>query len=378
MLAGSSIDLKNAGWTVLFDEKVTNGLMYDPAPSIDYETQVYETAENENGDFPAPKWQEVGAELKANQETYTPEEIAAGVAASWDLGDDDAPNLMRMYHSFAGLKDGQDDHDYGVSDGLGLYLGSLDFGLQDWSNYRALTFWMSLNNWKIVSGSRETLRMFYSGVQLVDNPVTWNLEGFYLSADGLYDSRDQPGYSAWKCVRLPLALIEPTSDFDIKAVHGVEFWLLDFELSWYTQTDDRQWIDYDSTPGEYGSDGYFVFHLGRVDAWGKSEYPVRLRKDPISGKHQLFYTEAAPWIDPHQKPGDPGYDPSYDIDIQWNPNPATPAIMQDLYMEDQFNLTMRIDQIQVPGQPASNAFLEYGLPRCFRYAVTHLREYQTF
>jgi len=361
MLAGNSINLRNAGWTVLFDEKVINGLIYDEAMSKP--TLVYETAENEDGDFPYDKWREVGGELDAGQETYTSQEIADGVAASWDQGGDDSPNLMRIDHDpdwQPASSPNPDRHDYGIYDGL-----QLDFSpWQDWTNYRALTFWMSLDNWKEVSGSRETARMFYFKLRAGLSALSDGHFPLDKSPPGYYDTIDDPGDGAWKKVRIPLTDIDPTSGFDVTNVAMIRFIFEDFELSWYDPLGTKQWIDYDTDPKGpnptdpsdpdpyyYGVQGKFVFHDG------VNEHPVRFKLD--SGKYKFFYTDS--W--------------GVDHDIQWNdPNVG----MVPLYFEDQFNPNLRIDQIQVPGKPASNPYLEYGLPQCFRYAVTHLREYKTF
>ncbi len=92
------------------------------------------------------------------------------------------------------------------------------------------------------------------------------------------------------------------------------------------------------------------------------------------GRHRLYYTTGG---DPHDTTVDPDSDP-FDHWIYWNPDPADPGNWVFLHFEDAFDPNLRIDQIQVTGKPASNAFLEYGLPRSFRYAVTHLTEYKTF
>jgi len=52
--------------------------------------------------------------------------------------------------------------------------------------------------------------------------------------------------------------------------------------------------------------------------------------------------------------------------------------METLCFEDHFNPNLRVDQIQVPGKPGNSTYLEYGLPRCFRYAVINLKEYSPF
>lgn len=365
MLAGTSMTLKNGGWTVLFDEKVINGLMYDT--TLSRPTLIYETAEGENvwywgGSF--------GGELRVEKETYTPEEVDAGVAASWDLGGDDTPNVMSIYQQTS-WQPSDDDHDYGVRDGVQLDFAYAPWNeLQDWSNYRALTFWMSLDNYRTVYEDKETRRMSYFRVRLCDENWDHCLSVSLSSEDNLYDTTENPGNSVWRRVRIPFAkVIGHDSGFYIDRLRDISFWLYDFELSWY-KDGTRQWIDF--VPGGhsgYGRDGYFIFHLGNPDSYGVSEYPVRFW--PESGKYKLYYTDAG------GSPHGTTWDPNHDHVIQWNPDPST-TDMIDLYFEDQFNPNMRIDQIQLPGKPDSNAFLEYGLPRCFRYGVSHLREHQTF
>jgi hypothetical protein len=380
ILAGTSINLRNAGWTVLFDEKVINGLMYDV--TLAKPTRVYETAENETGTFPYPKWRDSGGELGLWQDIYESEEVDAGVAASWDLGGDGDPNLMRVSQN-PEWSSGTDDHDFGVTDEIELDFEDIGIGLQDWTNYRTLTFFMSLNNFKKVSGSRETVRMSYFRVRLQDDadrkPYFGLLtDGFDLSENQKngYDSISSPGDKAWKKIRIPMAGIDPLRTFDITRVDEIRFRLNDTLLSW-DRSGNNQWIDYDPDDSTgYGSDGRYVVHLGALDIYLRDSYPVRFRL--VGAKHKLFYTEAEPGIDPHQRPGDPGYDASHDIDIQWNPDPASPAVLEDLYFEDHLNPILRADQIHLPGKAGSNTILEYGLPRSFRLAVTHLQEYEIF
>ena len=151
LLAGESIHLNNSGWTVLFDERVINGQMYDP--TYTRPTHRYEDAEDPTFPF---DWRLQGGELLTRQDAYTSEEIDQGRGASWDGGGDNIPNVMRIYQlpdwfPFGGSPD---NYDYGLQDGV-----ELDFVVaQDWSDYRAFTFWMSLDNWKKVSGSSETSR----------------------------------------------------------------------------------------------------------------------------------------------------------------------------------------------------------------------------
>jgi hypothetical protein len=370
MLAGTRFMVKDGGrwigWTVLFDEKVINGLMYDT--TVSKPTVVYETAENEMGDFPYSKWNEDGNELKLQQGAYTAEEASDGVAATWDLGGDGTPHLMRIYQAPI-WKCCDDTHDFGVTDELQLDFSDLPYiGWQDWSNYRALTFWMSLDNWEKASGTRETLRMFNAWVHLEQGTSPYTYARFYLS-EGLYDSTESPANGLWKHVRVPLGGIDPTIDFDFRNIDQIRFYLYNIRLSWDNASGVTQWIDYDPTPSEYGDDGYFVFHLGDPDPYGQTEYPVRFWEEGAN-RHRLYYTDLGG--DPHGTT----WDSNHDHTIQWNPDPET-TTMVDLYFEDQFYPNLRIDQIEVPGNPGDNRFLTYGLPRGFRLVVTHLRECPT-
>ncbi len=373
VLAGTEINLRNAGWTVLFDEKVINGLMYDG--TLSKPTVVYETAENENGDFPEPKWKRKGGELFASQRAYTPEEITSGVAASWDEGTDPPPNLMGIDQR-PDWRTTTDDHDFGVTDDVELDFEDGGMPLQDWTNYRALNFWMSLDNFRRVNGSRETVRMVYFRVRLEDGNSTaayFNpppaLDGFYLSErNSGYDNIENPRDGAWKKVRIPLAGTDPLGSFKINIVDEVVFYLDGFLLSWYDTGGSRQWIDHDPGGGTgYGEDGRYVFHEGG------NEHSVRFWEMPDE-RHRLYYTTGG---DPYDKAIAPDDDPN-DEWILWNPDPTKPTVMEPVYFEDHLNPTMRVDQIHIPGRPASNASLEYGLPRGFRYAVTHLTEHKTF
>ncbi len=372
ILAGTGINLRNAGWTVLHDVRVINGLMYDP--TVSKPTQVYERAENENGDFPYPKWQDFGGELKVEQGLYSPGEIIGGVAASWDLGGGDGlPNVMEIDQIARWRPSGSDDHDFGVSDEVELDFLDTALELEDWRDYRVLSFWMSLDNFRM----GETVQMFYFRVRLEDaahnraypDPST---DGFNLSeGPNLYDSLEIPGDEAWKKVGIPLAGFVPTRSFDIKSVNEIRFYLYDLLLSWQDSAGRTQWIDFDPdvTTG-YGSDGRYVFHLGYTDPYGRTDYSVRFWRESLI-RHRLYYTDAGG--DPHGTT----WDPDHDHTIRWVPA-GNPAVTEPLYFEDHLKPNMRVDHIHVPGRPASNAFLEYGLPRAFRYAVTHLTEHKTF
>ncbi|NIQ39061.1 MAG: hypothetical protein GTN81_10780 [Proteobacteria bacterium] len=373
ILAGTSINLKNAGWTVLFDDKVINGLMYDG--TVSKPTRVYESAENSG--FPGD-WQMHGEQLRTRQEQYTQAEIDGGEAVWWDTGGDNVPELMRIYQEptwepITSLN--PDNHDYGIEDQLEYDHEDLTGTWEDWSSYRALTFWMSLDNFGRISGSRETRRMFYFRVRLEgENPTTFAdfggpSDGYYLSNyHGAYDNATNPGDGTWRHVRIPLSEIDPAVAFDIDGVDEIRFQLRGLELSWYTPSGERRWIDYDTSGSDYGVQGKFVLHEGG-NVW-----PVRFWQQLPDVRHRLYYTTGG---DPHDTAVDPENDPN-DQWIFWNPDPADPANMVPLYFEDHLDPNMRIDQIQVRGRPASNAFLEYGLPRAFHYAVTHLQEYEIF
>ncbi|MBW2059368.1 MAG: pilus assembly PilX N-terminal domain-containing protein [Deltaproteobacteria bacterium] len=271
ILAGTSIRLKNAGWTVLLDEKAINGLMYDA--TLSKPTKVYETAENEDGNFPYPRWIKHGGELGVEQESYTPEEIGAGEGASWDSGGDDTPDVMRVFQETV-WNSADERHDFGLEDSVELDFEDIGIGLQDLSYYPVLTFWMSLDNFRRTSGSRETLRMFYFFLQLQDD---YDKNAFFSLSEGesLYDDMNSPGEGAWKKVRIPLAGVDPTSDFNIKLVDEIRLDFYGLTISWYNQEDIRQWIDYDPDNTDYGYDGQFVFHLGEPDTYGNDSYPVR-------------------------------------------------------------------------------------------------------
>jgi hypothetical protein len=373
ILSGTSINLKNAGWAVLFDERVINGLMYDG--TVSKPTRVYESAEDSG--FPVD-WQMHGGELRTRQEEYTQAEIDGREAVWWDTGGDNVPHLMRIYQEptwepITSLN--PDNHDYGIEDQLEYDHEDLTGTWEDWSSYRALTFWMSLDNFRRISGSRETSRMFYFRVRLEgENPTTFAdfdgpSNGYYLSDyHGAYDSATNPADGAWRRVRIPLGEIDPTVAFDIENVDEIRFQLRGFELSWYTPSGVRRWIDYDTSGSDYGVQGKFVLHDGG------NEWPVRFWQQLPDVRHRLYYTTGG---DPHDTAVDPENDPN-DQWIYWNPDPAGPTNMVPLYFEDHLDPNMRIDQIQVRGRPPSDAFLEYGLPRAFRYAVTHLQEYEIF
>jgi len=167
----------------------------------------------------------------------------------------------------------------------------------------------------------------------------------------------------WELVRVTPQLIDPLSNFDIGSVARIEFYYDDILVRWYINDTDREWIAYDKTDTTgYGNDGYYYYM--KFNGTDHDKYPVQFRPPDGSDRRQLYYEDP---------PGTPN-------DIQWNWDPST-STPEDMYFEDTIdpqksalNSFLKVDRIELPGKPAANNHLEYGLPHSLRLEVTNWQE----
>jgi hypothetical protein len=366
MVTGNHIVLQNDGWTVIYDENVINGNMYSSAAdSILKPTLTYERVEAD--DFNTTNnWDLNGGELLRTQEDYISEDI--GEADYADGGADGVPELMKMYQ-VPGWKDPAgpepDNHDFGVTDGVycdftdvgNVFEDSdINIGPQDWDNYTTIRFYMALDNWQKIAGSKTTYRKSLLQVRLEDtggNRVTYNVP--YQNNDWV----GAPGKAHWEPVRINPHDLDPLDPFDSRSVQSIEFYWKKMEVSWYIdgETESIAFINDDGTG--YGDDGYYNYRK-----FTGEEYPVRFKPPDANGMRQLYYTDSL----------------GIDHDIEWYPDPSA-STSELMYFEDTLDpeksalvSVFKIDRIELPGKPASNDHLEYGLPHCLRLEVTNWQE----
>jgi hypothetical protein len=370
MVAGNHIELLRDGWTVIYDENVINGLMY--STTLSKPTLTYERAEAE--DFNTTNnWVLWGDELKYTQEDYIQEDIDNAKADYTDGGIDGTPELMKMYlqpiwHS------ADDDHDFPISDGVACDFtnagnvfddSDISIGSQDWDNYTTIHFYVALDNWEKRFLTKTTRRQSYFEVDLWDSGDNWlsfNLSGWGTPIYSNNDWLTQLGKVRWMLVRLNPHVIDPYTNFDMSSVNGIEFYYNDIRVSWYINDVDREWIGYDKTDTSgYGNDGYYYYM--KFNGTDHDKYPVQFEK--IGDRYHLYYEDP---------PGTKNY-------IQWNWDPSTPLLTADMYFKDTLNpdrsaldSVLKVDRIELPGKPASNGYLEYGLPHCLRLEVTNWQE----
>jgi hypothetical protein len=371
MVAGNHVVLQNDGWTVIYDENVINGNMYSSAAdSILKPTLTYERVEAEDFNT-ANNWDREGLELYHGQEDYIPEDIDNAQADYLDVGIDGTPELMKMYQAPI-WKDPPDpepnNHDFPISDGVYCDLTDLgnvfedsdiNIGPQDWENYTTIHFYMALDNWEKVFGSKRTLRKSSFQVLLYDtggNTLTLNLS--YPNNDWVAEL----GKVHWELVRITPQLIDPLSNFDIGNVARIEFYYYDILVRWYINDTDWEWIAYDNTDTTgYGDDGYYYYM--KFNGTDHDKYPVQFRPPDANGR-KLSYEDPPGTIN----------------DIEWNWDPST-STREPMYFEDTvdpqrsaLNSSLKVDRIELPGKPAANNHLKYGLPHSLRLEVTNWQE----
>ena len=367
MVAGNHIVLQNDGWTVIYDENVINGNMY--STTLSKPTLTYERVEAE--DFNTTNnWDLNGGEFLRTQEDYIQEDIDNARADYSDGGADGVPELMKMYQQ-PGWHPGplsvppDHDHDFGVTDGVycdftdvgNVFEDSdINIGPQDWDNYTTIRFYMALDNWQKIAGSKTTYRKSLLQVRLEDtggNRVTFNVP--YQNNDWV----GAPGKAHWEPVRINPHDFDPLDPFDSRSVQSIEFYWKKIEVSWYIdgETESIAFINDDGTG--YGNDGYYQY----IKSDG-SEYPVWFQPPDANGRRQLYYTDLVLGDQP----------------IQWNWDPST-STLENIYFEDTLDplksalvSVFKIDRLELPGKPATNDYLEYGLPHSLRLEVTNWQE----
>ena len=261
-----------------------------------------------------------------------------------------------------------DNHDFPISDGIycdftdvgNVFEDSdISIGPQDWDNYTTIHFYMALDNWEKTHDPKRTHRESYLQLRLYD------INGNMLSIDLSYSSNDwvaEPGKVRWKLIRVNPHVIDPLSNFDSRSVRRIEFYYNDILVRWYINDFDWEWIRYDKndTTG-YGSDGYYYYM--KFNGTDHDKYPVQFRDKDANDRYQLYYEDSG-----------------IDYDIQWNWDPST-TTLENMYFEDTvdplksaLNSVLKVDRIELPGKPATNDYLEYGLPHCLRLEVTNWHE----
>ncbi len=143
----------------------------------------------------------------------------------------------------------------------------------------------------------------------------------------------------------------------------MEFYYNDIVVSWYINDSDEEWIQYDkSTSSGFGVDGYYYYM--KFNGTDHEKYPVRFKPPDANERRQLYYTDSF----------------GVDHDVQWNRDPST-AALENMYYEDTveplksaLNSILKVDRIELPGKPATNSYLEYGLPYSLRLDVTNWNE----
>jgi hypothetical protein len=377
MVAGNHINLQDDGWAVIYDENVINGNMY--STTLAKPTLTYERAEAE--DFNTTNnWDREGLELKYRQEDYILEDINNAQADYLDVGIDGTPDLMKMYQEPIWRQTDLDpaqrnNHDFAISDGVycdftdvgNVFEDSdINIGAQNWDNYTTIHFYMALDNWEKVFGSKRTRRESYFRVLLYDTNL--NTLPIHLSpfTNPIYPNNDwvaEPGKVRWKLIRITPQLIDPLSNFDMTRVVRIEFYYNDIRVSWYIDDFNMEYIRYnkDDTTG-YGDDGYYYYR--KFNGTGYDTYPVQFRDKDANYRYQLYYTDFS----------------AIDHDIEWNPDPST-SLPEFMYFKDTvdplksaLDSVLKVDRIELPGKPASNDHLEYGLPHCLRLEITNWRE----
>jgi hypothetical protein len=371
MVAGDLIRLEDDGWAVIYDENVINGNMYSSAAdSILKPTLTYERVEAE--DFNTTNnWDLNGGEFLRTQEDYIQEDIDNARADYSDEGADGVPELMKMYQ-VPNWKDPAgpepDDHDFGVTDGVycdfadvGNVFEDSDINIdpQDWDNYTTIRFYMALDNWQKIAGSKTTYRKSLLQVRLEDtagNRVTYNVP--YQNNDWI----GAPGKAHWEPVRINPHDFDPLDPFDSRSVQSIEFYWKKIEVSWYIDGQPESITFINDHATGYGEDGYYNYR--KFNGTGYDTYPVQFEQDAVNLRYKLYYEDP---------PGNINY-------IQWNWDPST-STLEDMYFEDTLDplksalvSVFKIDRIELPGKPAAN-HLKYGLPHCLRLEITNWHEF---
>jgi hypothetical protein len=382
MVAGNHINLQDDGWAVIYEEYVINGLMYSTA--VSKPTLTYERAEAE--DFNSSNNWELTAsppQLAYTQGKYIADEIVTAQGDFDDLGVDDLPELMRVYTNRVGWQP-KSYTAIGETLRLDFTTGDFedsdipDFSRQNWEYYDAITFWMALDNFKRTStdGTKTTRREAKYIIRLRDaggNTIPVLVETLYpesqwgtvryhhIGDEYMNEIRDLTAgekangetYSRWK--RVKISLNNPdNSNFDFSRVERFDIRYQDLRISWT--------VDPAKPNARVQWEGSYFSYLYEDGTTGGS----------IDGKDNqgdLFSDPPAP---------NDGFNYLYDdstVPYEWikwieDPNSSTKIrIREEVLMP-----TLRIDRIELPGKPAANTYLEYGLPHSLRLDVTNWHE----
>jgi len=390
MVAGNYINLLNDGWTTIYDENVINGYMYSTA--VSKPTLTYERAEAE--DFNSSNnWRgsESNPEFLHTQGIYTQDEIATMQGDYADGGADTLPEVMRVYTNrnrwqpkpVAGVER------WAIGETLRLDFLNGDFedphipdrSLQNWDYYDTLTFWMALDNFTRTNtdGTKTTRREARYQIRLRDaggNTISIPLETLYpVSEWGTVryhhtgeeymneildltagEKANGEAYSNWKRVKITPKNIDPGGNFDVRNVQEFGIRYVDMTVSWTVEIGkpNARVIWYDNR--------YFRY-IDENDVW-----------ESIDGKDDVGDLNIDTGTDSYY------YLYSYDSDtgiytwFRWieDPNLSTEIRMR----EEVLMPTLRIDRVELPGKPATNNHLEYGLPHCLRLEITNWNELQ--
>jgi hypothetical protein len=393
MVAGDLIQLQDDGWAVIYDENVINGYMYSTA--VSKPTLTYERVEAE--DFNSSNnWRsnESTPELLHRQGIYTQDEIDTMQGDYADGGADTLPEVMRVYtnrnrwrpKAVAGVER------WAIGETLRLDFLNGDFedphipdrSLQNWDYYDTLTFWMTLDNFTRTNtdGTKTTRREARYQIRLRDaggNTISIPLDTLYpVSEWGTVRYHHMPGgglpeeyteeirdltagekangeaYSNWKRIKITTKDIDPGISFDVRNVEEFDIRYVDMTVSWTVDPakQDARVIWYDG--------GYFRYYDENGD-WESIDEKKRegdLYNDPPAASDGYYYL----------------YDDSTPLYVKWIEDPDSPT---DVRMREEVLMpTLRIDRLELPGKPATNNHLEYGLPHCLRLEITNWHELQ--
>ena len=397
MVAANHINLQNDGWAVIYDENVINGKMY--STTILKPTVTYERAEA--SDFNSSNnWQssESTPELLHRQGIYTQDERDATQGDSNDPGDDndELPEVMRGYtdRDRWGPKD---PSPRAINETLSLNFPSGVFedpdisavtqpdGSQNWDFHDTITFWMALDNFERTStdGTKTTSREAHYQIRLRDsdgNTISIPLDNLYpaesewgtvryhhISGGGLPEDytreiRDLTAgekangetYSSWKRVKISLNNNDPGAALDLRSLVEFDIRYVDMKVSWTVEVGkpDAK-IEWTGSYFRYTDQNGFERSIDKKDNQGD------LYNDPPTPNDGYNYL----------------YDDKDDPILFWfkwieDPNSSTEVRMR----EEVLMPTLRIDRLELPGKPATNDYLEYGLPHCLRLEVTNWHE----
>jgi len=382
MVARNHIKLLSEGWAVIYDENVINGNMY--STTISKPTLTYERVEVEDFNL-SNNWQvnESLPQMLYTQGIYTQDEKDTMQGDYSDGGEDTVPEVMRVYtdHASWGPKG-----PHALGEILSLDFTSADFedpdisdlSLQDWDYYDTITLWMALDNLKRTStdGTKATRREARYDIRLKDgggNTISIPLNSLYPEAewgtvryhhtgeDYMNEIRDLTAtekangeaYSKWKRIEITPNDIDPGVNFGFSNVEEFAIAYTSLKLSWTVEVGksdakvEWRWghFRYTNENGTYRSiDNKYM----QGDLY--NDPPA-----PNDGYYYLVDDSSAPWFW-----------------IRWieDPDSSTEVRMR----EEVLMPTLRIDRTELPGKPATNNYLEYGLPHCLRLDVTNWSE----